>query len=85
MLLFKQVVISWTCLVVFGAWKFLRWTSLFSSWKGIAFSVVGLAIITVLMHILIKFSQSERSTPAKVAPAKAKNGESSKRDEKKDK
>ncbi|XP_034693898.1 1-acyl-sn-glycerol-3-phosphate acyltransferase 2 isoform X2 [Vitis riparia] len=68
------VVISWACLLILGALKFLQWSSLLSSWKGISFTAIGLAIVTVLMHILIKFSQSERSTPAKVAPAKPKNG-----------
>ncbi|KAI4348725.1 hypothetical protein L6164_009412 [Bauhinia variegata] len=68
------VVILWTCLMVGGALKFLIWSSLLSSWKGIAFSAFGLAVVTVLMQILIQFSQSERSTPAKVAPAKLKNG-----------
>jgi len=67
------VVVAWGCLLVFGAVKFLQWTSLLSSWKGIAFSAVVLAIVTVLMQILIQFSQSERSTPAKVVPAKPKN------------
>ncbi|KAH7853362.1 hypothetical protein Vadar_001573 [Vaccinium darrowii] len=67
------VVVAWVCLLGFGAMKFLQWTSLLSSWKGIAFSAVVLAIVTVLMQILIQFSQSERSTPAKVVPAKPKN------------
>ncbi|OVA12264.1 Phospholipid/glycerol acyltransferase [Macleaya cordata] len=61
------VVISWSCLLIFGALKFLQWSSLLSSWKGIAFSVVGLAIVTILMHILVVFSQSERSSSAKAA------------------
>ncbi|KAK9921829.1 hypothetical protein M0R45_030325 [Rubus argutus] len=68
------VVTSWACLLVFGALKFLYWSSLLSSWKGIAFSALGLGVVTVLMQILIRFSQSERSTPAKVAPAKQSNG-----------
>lgn len=67
------VVVAWVCAIVFGAMKFLQWTSLLSSWKGIAFSAVVLVIVTVLMQILIQFSQSERSTPAKVVPAKPKN------------
>ncbi|KAE8680585.1 1-acyl-sn-glycerol-3-phosphate acyltransferase 2 [Hibiscus syriacus] len=72
------VVSSWACLLAYGALKFLQWSSLLSSWKGIAVSAVGLAIITVLMQIMILFSQSERSTPAKVSPGKPKNnGESS--------
>ncbi|OWM67215.1 1-acyl-sn-glycerol-3-phosphate acyltransferase 2 [Punica granatum] len=75
------VVTSWAVVVILGALKFLQWSSLFSSWKGIAFSGIGLAIVTLLMHILILFSQAERSTPAKVAPAKSKNeGESSKKE-----
>ncbi|KAE9585293.1 hypothetical protein Lal_00018316 [Lupinus albus] len=64
------VVISWACLVIAGFIKFLQWSSLLSSWKGVAFSSFGLAIVTALMQILIRFSQSERSTPAKVVPAK---------------
>ncbi|XP_021281992.1 1-acyl-sn-glycerol-3-phosphate acyltransferase 2 isoform X1 [Herrania umbratica] len=72
------VVTSWACLIAYGALKFLHRSSLLSSWKGIAFSFFGLAIVTILMHILILFSQSERSTPAKVAPGKPKNdGETS--------
>ncbi|KAJ6864470.1 1-acyl-sn-glycerol-3-phosphate acyltransferase 2-like [Populus alba x Populus x berolinensis] len=67
------VVTSWACLLIFGALKFLQWSSLLSSRRGIAFTVSGLAVVTVLMHILIRSSQSERSTPAKVAPAKTKN------------
>ncbi|XP_061955803.1 1-acyl-sn-glycerol-3-phosphate acyltransferase 2-like [Populus nigra] len=67
------VVTSWACLLIFGALKFLQWSSLLSSRRGIAFTVSGLAVVTVLMHILIRFSQSERSAPAKVAPAKTKN------------
>lgn len=62
-------------MVVAGSVKLLQWSSLLSSWKGIAFSVFGLAAVTALMQILIMFSQSERSTPAKVAPAMPKNRE----------
>ncbi|OIW11446.1 hypothetical protein TanjilG_26812 [Lupinus angustifolius] len=64
------VAISWACLVIAGFIKFLQWSSLLSSWKGVAFSSFGLAVVTALMQILIRFSQSERSTPAKVVPAK---------------
>ncbi|KAH1258130.1 1-acyl-sn-glycerol-3-phosphate acyltransferase 2 [Glycine max] len=67
------VVISWACLVVAGSVKFLQWSSLLSSWKGVAFSAFGLAVVTALMQILIQFSQSERSNPAKIVPAKSKN------------
>ncbi|KAJ4936194.1 hypothetical protein NE237_008293 [Protea cynaroides] len=68
------VAISWSCILVFGAVKFIIWSSLLSSWKGIAFSVAGLALVTILMYIFILFSQSERSTPARVAPLQPRNG-----------
>ncbi|KAK7355157.1 hypothetical protein VNO80_14404 [Phaseolus coccineus] len=79
------VVLSWACVVVTGALKFLQWSSLLSSWKGVAFSAIGLGVVTLLMHILIQFSQAERSTPSKVAPAKSRNREELEaRDNKKD-
>lgn len=68
------VVIGWTCLLVFGTYKFLQWSNLLSSWKGLTFTAIGLAIVTLLMQILIQFSQAERSTPAKVAPTRSSNG-----------
>lgn len=71
----KQVVITWVCVVVWASVELLQWSSLLSSWKGVAFSVFGLAIVTVLMQVLIMFSQSERSNPAKVSPSKPKNRE----------
>ncbi|KAF9679677.1 hypothetical protein SADUNF_Sadunf06G0039400 [Salix dunnii] len=66
------VVTSWACLLIFGALKFLQRSSFLSSRKGIAFAVSSLAVVSLLMHILIRFSQSERSTTAKVAAAKSK-------------
>ncbi|KAJ6363376.1 hypothetical protein OIU78_003533 [Salix suchowensis] len=67
------VVTSWACLLIFGALKFLQRSSFLSSRKGIAFALSSLAVVTLLMHILIRFSQSERSTTAKVAAAKSKH------------
>ncbi|KAG7037145.1 1-acyl-sn-glycerol-3-phosphate acyltransferase PLS1, partial [Cucurbita argyrosperma subsp. argyrosperma] len=67
------VVISWTCLLILGSLKLLQGSSFLSSWKGLTFSASCLAIVTVLMQILIRFSQSERSTPAKVVSAKPKS------------
>ncbi|XP_061372731.1 1-acyl-sn-glycerol-3-phosphate acyltransferase 2-like [Gastrolobium bilobum] len=67
------VVITWVCLIGVGFVTFLQRCSLLFSWKGVAFSALGLAVITLLMHILIQFTQSERSTNAKVAPTKPKN------------
>ncbi|KAM0051452.1 putative 1-acylglycerol-3-phosphate O-acyltransferase [Helianthus debilis subsp. tardiflorus] len=68
------VVVSWACLLVLGTFKFLQWSNLLSSWKGLTFTAIGLGIVTFLMQILIQFSQSERSTPAKVAPTRSSNG-----------
>lgn len=79
------VVTAWALTIVLGVIKFLHWSSLLSSWKGIAFSAVALGLVTVLMQILIQFSQSERSTPAKVAPAKPKPTGDSSSDLKQDK
>ncbi|CAH1418394.1 unnamed protein product [Lactuca virosa] len=73
------VVVSWACLIVFGTFKFLQWSNLLSSWKGLTFAGVGLAAVTVLMQILIQFSQADRSTRAKVAPARS-NGSTSVQD-----
>ncbi|KAK9128127.1 hypothetical protein Syun_016924 [Stephania yunnanensis] len=68
------VVISWSCLLIYGALKFFQRSSLLSSWKGIAFSAASLAIVTILMHTLILFSQSERSMPGKVNVGRPKDG-----------
>ncbi|XP_009618579.1 1-acyl-sn-glycerol-3-phosphate acyltransferase 2 [Nicotiana tomentosiformis] len=67
------VVASWACILILGTIKFLQATALLSSWKGVAISAALMAVVTVLMQILINFSKSERSTAAKVAPAKEKN------------
>ncbi|KAJ6832021.1 1-acyl-sn-glycerol-3-phosphate acyltransferase PLS1 [Iris pallida] len=66
------VVLSWTCLLLFAAFRFFRRSSLFSTWKGVAIALLGLSLVTGVMHIFILFSQSERSTPAKVAPSRPK-------------
>ncbi|KAI3830165.1 hypothetical protein L1987_04299 [Smallanthus sonchifolius] len=68
------VVVSWACLLVLGTFKFLQWSNLLSSWKGLTFTAIGLGIVTILMQILIQFSQAERSTPAKVVPTRSSNG-----------
>ncbi|XP_019187576.1 PREDICTED: 1-acyl-sn-glycerol-3-phosphate acyltransferase 2-like [Ipomoea nil] len=66
------VVLSWSCLLILGAVKFFQSSGVLSSWKGITISATVLAVVTVLMQILIMFTQSERSTPAKVVSAKPK-------------
>ncbi|GER52494.1 1-acylglycerol-3-phosphate acyltransferase [Striga asiatica] len=68
------VVCSWAILLVLAVMKVIQHFSIFSSWKGVAFSAIVLVVVTFLMQILIQFSQSERSTPAKVAPSKPRNG-----------
>lgn len=65
------VVISWACLLILGALKFFQWSSLLSSWKGLTLSAVGLAVVTVLMQILIQFSQSERSNARSSKPPRS--------------
>ncbi|GAB2295528.1 1-acyl-sn-glycerol-3-phosphate acyltransferase 2 [Dionaea muscipula] len=67
------VMIFWICSVSLGVLKFLQWSSLLSSWKGIVISLASLAIVMVSMQGMIKFSQAERSTPAKIAPSKQNN------------
>ncbi|XP_051152570.1 1-acyl-sn-glycerol-3-phosphate acyltransferase 2-like [Andrographis paniculata] len=72
------VVSSWGILMILGSLKVFQWFSMFSSWKGILFLSLALAAVTILMQILIQFSQSERSTPAKASQKKPKiDGESS--------
>ncbi|KAL0383577.1 UNVERIFIED_CONTAM: 1-acyl-sn-glycerol-3-phosphate acyltransferase 2 [Sesamum calycinum] len=68
------VVCSWAILLILGTLKVIQRYSLLSSRKGAALSAIALAVVTILMQILIQFSQSERSTPAKVAPSKSRNG-----------
>ncbi|CAK8571241.1 unnamed protein product [Lathyrus sativus] len=69
------VYITWVIVVVAGTVKLLQWSSLLSSWKGVAFTVFSLAIVTALMQIMIMFTQSERSNPVKVSPSKPKSTE----------
>ncbi|XP_077210856.1 1-acyl-sn-glycerol-3-phosphate acyltransferase PLS1-like [Tasmannia lanceolata] len=67
------VVLSWSCLLIFGAYKFLKWSSLLATWKGVALAMGAILLVTIVMHIFILFSQSERSTPAKVVPTRPKS------------
>lgn len=63
----KQAVVSWSCLLMFGAFKFLKWSELLSTWEGVAISTAVLLLVTGVMHILIINSQAERTTPQIVA------------------
>ncbi|KAK3004801.1 hypothetical protein RJ639_018427 [Escallonia herrerae] len=55
------VVISWSCLLIFGAVVFFRWCPFSSREKALC--AVLLALVMILMQILIMSSQSENSTP----------------------
>ncbi|KAM7497188.1 hypothetical protein LguiA_021602 [Lonicera macranthoides] len=56
------VVIFWSCLLIFGVFKFFEWCPL--SWQELgSFCAVFLALVLILTQILIRFTQSEYSTP----------------------
>lgn len=62
------VTIIWSCLLIVGAIELFRWSSLFTLWEGIAFAATLLVIVTIVMQILVLFTQSEHSTPPKATP-----------------
>nr|CAD1837703.1 unnamed protein product [Ananas comosus var. bracteatus] len=66
------VVLFWSSLLSYAAYRFFVWTALLSTWKGVAFSTAGLLLVTVLMQVFIRFSQSERSSSAKAARNRVK-------------
>ncbi|KMZ74557.1 1-Acylglycerol-3-Phosphate Acyltransferase [Zostera marina] len=66
------VVVFWSALLAFSMYHFFKWSSLLSTWKGISLSGGGLLLVTAIMYMLILFSQSERSTLAKVTPSRPK-------------
>ncbi|XP_061337941.1 1-acyl-sn-glycerol-3-phosphate acyltransferase 3-like [Gastrolobium bilobum] len=57
------VVVSWACLLGFLLYKFFKWSKLLSTWQGILFTVLFLALVAVVMETLIHSSQSERPKP----------------------
>ncbi|GFP87007.1 1-acyl-sn-glycerol-3-phosphate acyltransferase 2 [Phtheirospermum japonicum] len=59
------VVICWSCLLLLAVVKIFEAYPF--SWGEVAFCVVFLALVTILMQILITFSQSEHSTPPKTS------------------
>ncbi|XP_031503678.1 1-acyl-sn-glycerol-3-phosphate acyltransferase PLS1-like isoform X1 [Nymphaea colorata] len=67
------VVLMWACILVIGAFFFFTWTALLSTWKGISCIVAILLLITLVMHVFILFTQSDRSNPATVQPVKPQN------------
>ena len=62
-LVFDQVVICWSSLIVYGIVKLFQWYPLLSSWEGIAISVTFLMLVAIVMQILVYASESERFTP----------------------
>eukprot|EP00262_Sarcandra_glabra_P007952 TRINITY_DN21100_c0_g1_i1.p1 TRINITY_DN21100_c0_g1~~TRINITY_DN21100_c0_g1_i1.p1 ORF type:complete len:382 (-),score=51.77 TRINITY_DN21100_c0_g1_i1:342-1487(-) len=64
------VVISWSFLLLVGAFKIFKRYPVLSTRKGVTILGAALLLVTAVMHIFILFSQSERSTPAKVSPAR---------------
>lgn len=62
-----QVVVFWASLISYAIQIFVKWTSLMSTWKGISFAALGTLLVTLLMHVLIVYSQAESSTTAKAA------------------
>ncbi|CAN6440507.1 unnamed protein product [Victoria cruziana] len=69
-----MVFLFWLSLLSFAASKLFKWSLIFSSWTGIACTTAVVLLVALLMHIFIIFSQSERSTPAKILPSRATNG-----------
>ncbi|ONK59895.1 uncharacterized protein A4U43_C08F12060 [Asparagus officinalis] len=67
-----KVVIFWASLLSCTAFRFLKWTSLLSTWKGVGFAALGLLLVTLVMHVFILYSQAERSTTARAARARTK-------------
>ncbi|XP_010906759.1 1-acyl-sn-glycerol-3-phosphate acyltransferase PLS1 [Elaeis guineensis] len=61
------VVAFWSFLLSYVVFRFFKWSALLSTWKGVAFSTAGLLLVTIVMHVFILFSQSERSSMAKAA------------------
>lgn len=68
------VVLGWSTLLLYVAGRLLR--PLLSSWIGVAWVTGGLVTVLFLMQVFILFSQSERSTPAKVVTHKSASQES---------
>ncbi|EPS68644.1 lysophosphatidic acid acyltransferase, partial [Genlisea aurea] len=56
------VVGFWGILLALGTMNLIQRFAILSSWKGVAFCGIALGVVTILMQILIQFSQSEKST-----------------------
>uniref|UniRef100_M8BP86 1-acylglycerol-3-phosphate O-acyltransferase n=1 Tax=Aegilops tauschii TaxID=37682 RepID=M8BP86_AEGTA len=53
-----MVVLSWSCLLLYGAHRFLQWTQLLSTWKGVILFASGLAMESLLEFIEAFFYQT---------------------------
>lgn len=68
----EQVVAFWFSLLSYATFRFFKWTELLSTWKGVALTTAALLMVTMIMHIFIRFSQSEHSTTARAARNRAR-------------
>ncbi|CAL9131367.1 unnamed protein product [Musa textilis] len=66
------VVAFWFGLLSYATFRFFKWTELLSTWKGVALTTAALLMVTMIMHIFIRFSQSEHSTTARAARNRAR-------------
>uniref|UniRef100_A0A7C9AR31 1-acylglycerol-3-phosphate O-acyltransferase n=1 Tax=Opuntia streptacantha TaxID=393608 RepID=A0A7C9AR31_OPUST len=65
------VMIVWSCLLTGAAVGVVLWTRLFCTWQGLVITLAVLFVVTIIMQILILFSQSEPdmdSMPIKILP-----------------
>ncbi|RRT45567.1 hypothetical protein BHE74_00018495 [Ensete ventricosum] len=72
MLYESSVVAFWFSLLSYTTFRFFKWTELLSTWKGVAVTTAALLMVTMIMHIFIRFSQSEHSTTARAARNRAR-------------
>ncbi|CAL9126536.1 unnamed protein product [Musa textilis] len=66
------VVVFWSSLLSYATFRFFKWTELLSTWKGVVLTTAAVILVTIVMHIFIRFSQSERSSTARAARNRAK-------------
>ncbi|KAJ8510334.1 hypothetical protein OPV22_000768 [Ensete ventricosum] len=66
------VVVFWSSLLSYATFRLFKWTELLSTWKGVVLTTAAVILVTIVMHIFIRFSQSERSSTARAARNRAK-------------
>lgn len=66
------VVVFWSSLLSYATFRFFKWTELLSTWKGVVLTIAAVILVTIVMHIFIRFSESERSSTARAARNRAK-------------